>query len=75
MAGPHSTITVRADLKERLRLLKGRRSWDAFLEDVAERYPTRDLVRELELRLRDLKTGKRWVPWQQVKAERARRRK
>lgn len=71
----YSTITVRADLKEVLILLKGRRSWDDFLGEIARDYPTEELKAELQRRLDDLTSGRvRGVPWEAVKAKEDRRR-
>lgn len=66
----YSTITLRAELKERLTLLKGRRSWDEFLGEIADDYPSEELIAELERRLDDIRSGRvRAIPWEEVKAK------
>lgn len=70
MASPHTTITLRSDLKDRLAFLKGKRSWDEFFAEVAERYPADAVIAEMEKRLVELRERKvRGVPWEAVKAK------
>lgn len=72
----HSTITVRADLKDRLSILKGERSWDEFLAEVAADYPAEEAIKELERRLADLRSGRvKGVPRSSVKRKHVPRRK
>lgn len=72
----HSTITLRTDLKETLALLKGSRSWDVFLADMLDKYPSERTLREIERRLEEIRTGKvQVIPWEEVKADMARRRR
>lgn len=72
----HSTITLRADLKERLSLVKGRKSWDEFVEEVLDDYPTEEAIKELEGRLEELRSGRvKAIPWATVKRKIRPRRK
>ena len=72
----YSTITVRAEVKDRLALLKGDRSWDEFLADVADSLPPDDAIAEMKRRLHELRTGKvKAIPWRDVKREMDERRK
>lgn len=69
----HSTITVRAEIKDLLSLLKGGKTWDDFLEEVAEHYPKQTAIEVLQRRLNELRSGKvRGTPWPEVKAKRRR---
>ncbi|HLE97011.1 MAG TPA: addiction module protein [Candidatus Thermoplasmatota archaeon] len=65
----YSTITLRSEVKDRLALLKGSRSWDDFLTDVAGHVPPDAAIEEMERRLGELRSGKvKGVPWTEVKA-------
>ena len=75
MSSSYSTITLRSEIKDRLSLLKGNRSWDAFLEEVAASYPADEVIAEMERRLADLREGRvEGIPWRTVKARRRRSR-
>lgn len=66
--GDVSTITLRADTKQRLALLKGSRSWDDFLSEVADEYPAEEQIVQMERRLHELKSRRTSkVPWKQIK--------
>ncbi|MBI4393326.1 MAG: hypothetical protein HY556_05955 [Euryarchaeota archaeon] len=76
MASSHTTITLASSLRDRLALLKGDMSWDEFLADVAERYPSDAAIAEMERRLSDLRERRvATVPWSKVKAKGKRSRK
>lgn len=67
----HSTITVRAEIKDLLSLLKGGKTWDEFLEEIAENYPKETAIEVLQGRLNDLRSGRvRGRSWNEVKAKR-----
>lgn len=67
-----STITLRAEIKDRLALVKGGKSWDAFFAEVADQLPVDDAIAEMESRLAELRERKvQGVPWSAVKAKRA----
>lgn len=55
----YSTITLSVDTKRRLALVKGDRSWDDFLGEVAAAWPADDAIGDLEKRLRALRTRHR----------------
>lgn len=66
----HSTITVRADVKDLLSLLKGGKTWDEFLEEIAENYPRKQAIQVLQERLDALRSGKvAGLPWSEVKGK------
>ncbi|MHB8587077.1 MAG: hypothetical protein ACYDDF_14705 [Thermoplasmatota archaeon] len=76
MPADHSTITLRSEIKDRLALLKGRKSWDDFLTAVADQLPVDEAIAEMESRLADLRHGKvKGVPWRAIKAKRAKARR
>lgn len=76
MTAEYSTITVRSEIKDRLALLKGARSWDDFMADVAESMPADEAISEMERRLAELRERKvQGVPWSAVKAKRAKARR
>lgn len=63
-----ATITIPTKTKERLALLKGRRSWEAFFEDVVQRHHVDDLVKEPEKRVDDVRHDRvKMVPGSDVK--------
>ena len=67
----HSTITVRTEVKDLLSLLKGGKTWDEFLEEIANTYPKKEAIEVLQERLNALRSGKvRAIPWAAVKAKR-----
>jgi len=69
-----TTITVRAEVKSLLSLLKGGKTWDEFLEEVAENYPKQAAIEVLQGRLNELRSGKvRGTGWKDVKAKRRQR--
>ena len=69
----HSTITVREEIKDLLSLLKGGKTWDEFLQEIADHYPRQSAIEVLQKRLNDLRSGQvRGVPWNDVKAKRRR---
>lgn len=68
----YSTITLRAEVKDRLALVKGAKSWDAFFTEVADHLPVDEAIAEMEARLAELRERKvQVVPWSAVKAKRA----
>ncbi len=76
MMSAYSTITVRQEVKDRLALLKGSRSWDDFLTEVAESLPSDGAIAEMERRLKELRTGRvQAIPWSEAKRELATKRK
>ena len=76
MMPEYSTITLRAEIKDRLALVKGSKSWDAFFSEVADKLPVDDAIAEMEKRLTDLRARKiHGVPWSTVKAKRAKARR
>lgn len=65
---PYSTITILIKTKERLALVKGSRSWEDFLEDVVQRYPVDDFIKDLQARIDDVLHDRvKTVPWADVK--------
>lgn len=67
----NTTITVKAEVKEFLSLLKGGKTWDEFLEEVAENYPRKTAIEVLQRRLDELRSGKvRGTTWEDVKSKR-----
>lgn len=69
-----TTNTVRPEVRDLLSLLKGGKTWDEFLTEVAEQYPRKTAIEVLQRRLEELRSGKvRGNPWQDVKAKRRRR--
>ncbi|HWH08103.1 MAG TPA: addiction module protein [Candidatus Thermoplasmatota archaeon] len=69
-----TTITIRNATKARLALLKGDRSWDELMVELADHYPLDKAIAEAERRLADLRAGKaKTVPWAETRAKRGRR--
>lgn len=68
---PNTTITVRTEVKDLLSLLKGGKTWDEFLEEVAETYPRKTAIDVLQRRLDELRSGRvRGTAWEDVKSKR-----
>jgi hypothetical protein len=66
----HTTITVKSEIKDLLSLLKGGKTWDEFLEEIADHYPKQAAIEVLQARLNDLRTGSvRGTQWPVVKAK------
>lgn len=75
MTADYSTITLRSEIKDRLALVKGSRSWDEFMAAVADQLPVDEAIAEMEKRLAELRERKvQGVPWSDIKAKRAKAR-
>ncbi|MEA3198871.1 MAG: hypothetical protein QOE90_299 [Thermoplasmata archaeon] len=74
MTESQTTITISNATKRELALLKGDRSWDELLKEMAAHFPRDAAIEEAERRLAELRQGRaKAVSWDDAKARRASR--